>query len=269
MIEIRFQKSKSRSYKDVLRHCRRFPDFKEGNPNVLQFPDADSLYSQWEDFNLIIHNVKRWAGCTVTYNNKPLIPYKTLSEWFYAIQSLKSCYFSYYKQSYDKQNYCNDGGCWGCKKLNSIERYILPSFWPHNYWYQYGQFVSENVWQINKEQIRAVLLEEATQKYLGFCPAFSNQIIEPYLNKLPNTLYIDNVNWRIRYITDYLENGPVDIPEGIEHMELERKVYPQVREIQDEVIPFDFTPKREGNPENISEEDADRMIDEYLKNKHK
>lgn len=261
MIEIRFQKSTSRSYKNVLKHCRRFPDFKEGNPHVLHIPDADSLYSQWEDFNLIIHNVKRWAGCIVTYNGKPLVPYKTLSEWFYAVQSLKSCYFTYYRRSYDKQKYCNDGGCWGCKRLNSIERYILTSFWPHNYWYQYGQFVSENVWQINKEQIGAILLEEAAQKYLDFCPVFSNQIIEPYLNMLPNTLYIDNVNWKIRYIADYLENGPVDIPEGIEHMELEREDIPK----ED----FNFTPKRENQSDSITDEDADRLIEEYLRNKPK
>ena len=88
MIEIRFNKSTAKSYKEVLKHCRRFPNFEEGDPNVLHIPDADSLYSQWEDFNLIIHHVKRWAGCTVLFNGKPLTPYRVLSQWFSATSSI-------------------------------------------------------------------------------------------------------------------------------------------------------------------------------------
>ena len=261
MIEIRFKKSTSRSYKEVMRHCRRFPNFEEGDPNVLHIPDADSLYSQWEDFNLIIHHVKRWAGCTVLFNGKPLAPYRVLSEWFYAIQELKYCYYTFYRETYDKSTYCNDGGCWGCKKLKSIERYILPSFWPHRYWYHYGHFVSENVWQINKEQIRAILVEEANQNRLDFCPAFNLSMIDNAIRKLPNTLYVDNVNWKIRYITDYLENGPVDIPDGIEHMELDREDVPKEE--------FSFTPKRENQPDSITDDEANRLIDEYNNRKNK
>jgi hypothetical protein len=268
MIEIRFHKSTSKSYKDVLKQCRHFPVFEEGDPNVLKIPDAESLYTHWEEFNHIFHTVKRWAGCTVLYNGKSLAPYRVLSDWFYSIQELKYCYFTFYKQSYDKQNYCNDGGCWGCKKLKSIERYIQLTFWPVNYWYHYGSFVSDSVWQVNKEHIWAVLLEEANQKRLDFCPVFNPSVIDNALRRLPNTIYIDNVNWRIRYITDYLEYGPVDIPDGIEHMEMERKVYPQIRQLQDEVIPFNFSPQRDANPNNITDEDADRMIDEYLKKKN-
>lgn len=256
MIEIRFHKSTSKNYKEVLKHCRRFLDFEEGEPNVLRIPDAETLYSQWDDFNLIIHNAKRWSGCTVLYYNKPLIPYRVLSDWFYSIQSLKYCYFTFYKKTADKANYCNDGGVWGCKMLNSIERYILHSFWPRNYWYNYGRFVSENEWKINKEQIRAVLLEEAEHKCLNFCPAFTKQMIEPHLAKLPDRLTVDDVNWKIRYITDYLENGPVEIPNGVEHTDKEEYIS------KGEVL-FD-PPQREVDLNNLSDEEANRIISEYL-----
>lgn len=268
-IEIRFKKSTSKLYKEVLRSCRHFSGFEEGDPNILVIPDADSLYSQWEEFNHIFHTVKRWAGCTVLYNGKPLAPYKNLSDWFYSIQDIYYCYFRNYKRSYDKQNYCKDGGCWGCMKLKSIVRYIQPTFFPLNYWYNYGSFISDNVWKINKDQIRMILLEEAYQKRLEICPQFSNDIIEPLINRLPNTLFIDNFNWKIRYTSDYLENGPVDIREGIEHMELERRVYPIVRSLQDEVIPFETSPEKDVDLNKLTDKDADRLIDEYLTNKKK
>lgn len=60
--------------------------------------------------------------CTVLYNDKPLIPYLVLSVWFYSIQNLKYCYFTFYKQTAYKANYYNYGGFWGCKMLKSIER---------------------------------------------------------------------------------------------------------------------------------------------------
>lgn len=258
MIEIRFKKSTSKTYKDVMRHCRRFEGFTEGEMNVLKIPDAESLFTQWKDFNRIFHSARRWVGFTVYFNETALVPYKVESDWFFSVQDIYNCY-RHYKTSYDKEGYCNDGGCWGCKMLKSIERYIQPSFWPYNYWYKYGYFSDAVTWVVDKEKILRVLKEEASHKHLSFCPVFNEMVIEPFVESLPDRIHVDDKNWRIQYVTDYLEDGPVSIPSGIQHTELEQKLYPIIDELVRQVLP----PSHED--EDLTDDEANRLIDDYLK----
>lgn len=66
------------------------------------------------------------------------------------------------------------------------------------------------------------------------------------------------MNWKIRYITDYLENGPVGIPDGIV------RTHKEEEDIQKEEVYL--THQREKlNLKNITDKKANRIISEYLK----
>lgn len=257
MIEIHFHRSKSKNFRLVLKHASCFSDFSEGKVNILKTESAE-IFRLWDDFNIVFHYCKSWSGTTIFDKGIPVVSDKQKSEWFYYLQDVKNCH-KWYLKSYDKEGYCNDGGCWGCKRLNSIIRYQTPSFWDINYWYNYGSFVDIRTWKIDKKRIAAILEEEARIKKIDVCPAFLNTMKDEFINELPDYLLIDNFNWKIRYVSDFTKDGTTLVANGIEPVLKEQNIEEGFNEV--EVL---STPKR-----SLSEDEwANDIIDKYLNSKN-
>ena len=257
LLEIHFAKSTSKKFNEVIRYAKKFPNFEEGNPNVLRFERIDEIFTQWDDFNHLFHVVKTWSGTSVIYGTAPLTPYRKLSEWFYAIQELKYCY-NFQQTAYDKKAFCADGGDWSCKRLHSIARFLNQHFCV--FWYKYGHFKDKNTWVIEKNQIKIVLIEEAKQKRIDSCPAFNRDALFDQIDLLPDELIIDDIYWKVVYRQDWTANGPLNTPISIEHIPHDK--YP----ISEESF-FD-EPIEEIKPIRLTEDQmANQRIDIYLREK--
>lgn len=255
-IVISFQKSTSKNLREVLKTARNFYNLEEEDTYTINL-SVDELFERWDDFNHIFHTVKQWKGTTIEHFGKTITQQKEMGKWFYAIQDIYYCYFRYYRASYFKKDFCNDGGCWGCKQLKSVERNISPAFFTlPNYWYSYGHFLDNFVWEIDKHQIRATLLDEARKKWLDACPCFHESMVEPYINGLPDTILVDGQNWTVEYKLDFLANGPLRIPSSIRHN------YPE--NFEDIPVSEVIVKRKKETPD----EEANRLIEEYKKRRN-
>lgn len=209
-LEIHFPSSRSKNYPEVVKRARLFSDFTE-RPNVLKVHDIDELFGRWDDFSVVIFGATKWAGTTVYFGGKPILPYK--NDFFYKLLDLKHCYEGY-KGSVDKTGYCSDSD-WGCRQLTSIGRYFEgPNLYMRKPWYKYGHFIDATTWGIDKNRIFEVLSEEAMLKMANECPGFDPARIEEFVSKLPDQIKVDG-NWEVEYRLDVNSKGLVGIPINI------------------------------------------------------
>ena len=214
MFEIRFHKSTSKNFRLVLKNARLFSNFTEGEVNTIT-TTSEEIFNLWDSFNLVFHNSKSWAGSIVLHNGSPLVSYKQRSDWFYSILDLKNCY-KWFSKAYDKEEYCNDGGCWGCKRLNSVLRHYTSSFWSMGCWYNYGKFTDPKTWIIDKRKISLILKEEARIKLVDTCPVYIDTAIDKYVGELADLITVDDVRWKVKFAQDVTDAGSCLIPIGVE-----------------------------------------------------
>lgn len=211
-IDISFQSSRSKNYTDVLSSARQFAGFDPDN-QTLHITNVDELFNLWNDFTVIIFNATKWAGTMVRYCEKPLLPYK--NEFYYYLQEWRQCYLGH-QSSAHQSGHCAESW-WGCRKLIRVSRYINEEFWNFPMWYRYGYFISESIWKVDKGAIVDALLAEASQRKVEHCPHFSIDRIRAMVDQLPNTISVDGDHWEIQYRLDYLDDGAVYVPVGINH----------------------------------------------------
>ena len=90
---------------------------------------------------------------------------------------------------------------WGTKLLSSISRYLPESIIELHasiHWFQVGRFVKRGVWEVDKTQIKAILEQEARDKFLFLCPSFHFDEVGRVIDRLPD--FVDtnqNVNWSV------------------------------------------------------------------------
>lgn len=249
-LTISFKKSKSKDLKVVLNNASEFDHFKESEGFQIDVYSFDELLAKWENFNVVYHYSRKWSGTVLSINNQVYIG----NECFYYLQEIKDCY-KQYKKSYDKQGFCNCAD-WGCHKIKSIGRFVDQSFGP--YWYDYGKFTNERTWKIDKRRILNILTEESSQKKLHFCPVFNEYKITSILLRLPDEINVDGHKWQKTTKVEYRGDGPVRVPVGIEHGSLNYES--EIPEFFNEYPEFEI-------PENITNDEANRLIELHLRHK--
>ena len=92
---------------------------------------------------------------------------------------------------------------WGYSKLDAVNRYLPEAreqLLDTLYWFQFGSFESQHVWMFDKMQIRAILQQQAEDKWLHLCPAFNFRKVEKIVERLPDRINLDNnPNWKPLY----------------------------------------------------------------------
>lgn len=249
-IEIHFPFSRSKIYPDTLKHARLFSDFRQ-NPNILKITDIDELFGRWDDFSIVIFNTTKWAGTTVFFCGKPLLPYK--NSFFYALLDVKRCY-GQYKENTDKVGYCSESD-WGCHRLNNMGRYFKGlDLYMKNPWYKYGHFIDAKTWAVDKSRIFEVLSEEAFLTLADTCPGYNPERIRQFVLKLPDQITIDD-NWEIEYKLDVESSGLKGLPVSINFV-----ADPEPEEAKRQEVEDDFL-----DPLT----DIDRYLDKILRDRDK
>jgi len=92
---------------------------------------------------------------------------------------------------------------WGYKLLNAISRYLpetTEDWFKGKYWFQFGTFERQGVWRVDKNQIRAILKQQAEDQFLHLCPSFDFTKTEGIIERLPDRIDTrDNPNWTVIY----------------------------------------------------------------------
>ncbi len=110
---------------------------------------------------------------------------------------------------------------WGYPQLTSISRYLPETreeLLYSRYWFSFGTFASEGVWNVDKNQIRAILKQEAEDKWLHLCPSFDFSLTEGIIDRLPDSIDTrNNPNWSVLHASEVEGSRVVRKPRGVVH----------------------------------------------------
>jgi len=251
IIEFTFNKNTSTNYTKVVNLCSKIGVFihENGDRNILTMTERD-IFSKWDVFNYVFHYIKRWTSFDIRIDGELVIDYKMKSDFFYSVQDVRNCYINYLRAEY-KNEYCDSH--WGCHKLKAISFHIYGL----RKWFHYGHFISDTVWQVDKNALKSIMYDESKMRYLELCPCFNYERIDRTLNNIPNEIDISLDNeWVIEYKKVFLNGKFVSVPHTIRFQEDYSPAECKIIEINKLEISGDLT-----------DDQANDLIDEYLKRK--
>nr|MBN1228877.1 AAA family ATPase [Anaerolineae bacterium] len=191
LVTLRFSKSSSQNYPKVIRMCKKFDTYtftESSKTNSIEF-DSTQFVEHYQIFQIIYEMIQNWKGTEILINGNT-----ASSDQIRNLKNTMSCASG---MNYLGAKYCyidqdiKEG--WQCRHLVSINRYHHPTnSWGYRQyngriWYDFGSFSNEK-WQIDKEKIKEILVDEAGSKLLSFCPYFDVDNIDIILSKLPNEI---------------------------------------------------------------------------------
>lgn len=261
-LSIYIPKSRSATHRQVITAASK-TGFYNTDTQTVTFPDIEHLWLWWDQFSLIVWTAQKYAGFLVSINDRMVVPYS--NTFYYCLQSMRDCYHNYTMTS-AKSTYCRTE-CFGCHRLNSVEKTIYPGISRYTAWYAYGRWEDQGrVWTVDKGAITAQLLSEADTMHYNACPQFDAERIRGEVAKLPDRLEI-NEHWSIVYRPEIGENGytlePVTISFNFDKVEPPKEVIPDspVGGIKPR---YNDIPAQEGETET---QRIDRILDEILRKK--
>lgn len=186
-LEIRFKKSTSKSYPESLKLLKTFSNavISESGDSINSVTiSQEEFVEKFNIINVLWGMVGGWKSSQILIDGKP-----TNVSNLNIYSNVVHCY-NRYKSAIIQEEFCrlhtNKVG-WGCKFLVEINRYLPENSWDRGrYWYEFGNFEGETVWNIDKEKIRGILQREVEVRKVSLCPVFSYQIVETIINELPD-----------------------------------------------------------------------------------
>jgi len=229
-LELRFGKSSSQNYPRALRLGEQFKHFTplsdENDKNIIVI-DKDELRQKRKTFGELWFLVQGWRSSELLVNGKqaPLDYYEYLK--------VIECNEGYYEAT-NQQKYCSlfaEKEGWSCKFLTDIG-YYLPTYHQGNvtYWYHFGRFVSDKIWQIDKLKLKESLEREIRSKKLECCDIFDLRKVEQIVNELADVIDVSKSDtWEILYKENpdgsIIEGRPVGIiPKHLKRNEAARNI---------------------------------------------
>lgn len=110
---------------------------------------------------------------------------------------------------------------WGYAELNAINRYLPESkdaWFLKKYWFHFGSFVSDGLWRVDKNQIKAILKQQAEDVGLHLCPSFDFSKTEGIIDRLPDHIDArDNPNWSVLSAPEMVGSRVLMQPIGVIH----------------------------------------------------
>jgi len=216
----KFGRSASRKYKEAIGLASLFSDFTEaadGEPfNTISLP-ADEWFEKKREFDDLYATVSHWKGTSVTLGGEEIKPH----EFFWKFHTVIKCSLGY-EESIDKGRYCcleDSYEGWGCKLLDDLDRHLSKTAsYAMKYWYRFGDFTSEGVWEIDKPLIKDYLEKESVEKNLSYCKHFSLEKAFTIVDGLPDVIDTHGSNsWDIEYREDFEGTEIRKHPIGIKH----------------------------------------------------
>lgn len=121
----------------------------------------------------------------------------------------------------DKQVSDNQQEGWGYAVLDAINRYLPESkdtWFLKKYWFHFGSFVSDGLWRVDKNQIKAILKQQAEDIGLHLCPSFDFSKTEGIIDRLPDHIDArENPNWSVLSVPEMVGSRVLMQPIGVIH----------------------------------------------------
>lgn len=209
-LKIVFKKSASFNYKKVCQLAKGFSFFKPASENdqinLIQIKTSEELKEKQDSVVSIWELIRSWKTAEFILDGKKL----GSRELFDILKTIK-CSIDYNK-SVVREKHCKRYGVsegWGCQYLSAIERYT--DQWGFNrrstYWYQFGHFLDNDTWRIDKKEIKAAIRREIKLNRLYLCNIFDIKKTDQIIDSLPDKIYLkDSKEWKIVY--EESTNGP-------------------------------------------------------------
>ena len=212
--------SATRKYKEAVKLALGFSGFTEATDddpmNTIKLPAAE-WYEKKREFDDLYALVQHWRGTSVTLDGKEIKPH----EFFWKFNKVVKC-AKEYEEAIDKGYYCHASGSfegWGCKLLDELDRHLSKTAsYAMKYWYTFGKFVSEGIWQVDKQLIKDYLAKEADEKNLAYCKRFSLEKAWTIVDGLPDVIETHGSRWwEIEYRDDFEGAAILKQPIGVRH----------------------------------------------------
>ncbi|PKN79217.1 MAG: hypothetical protein CVU48_06025 [Candidatus Cloacimonetes bacterium HGW-Cloacimonetes-1] len=219
---IRFGKQPCPEYQSVLDYATKFRMFlpaQEGSSiHVIETNNREVL-DKYEVFTKLMEAIRNWSSTTIIHDGMELKPADFLLP---EKAEIATCYHRYLEAE-SQENFCDDKSpsCWGCRMLRGIIlRHEKSPFSPNSkYWYQFGAFVDNKTWRIDREELIKAVEKIVKKKSIAFCPIFEYSFFRRYTSALPQMVHLpDPRNWDIVYRTDTLANSKRWEPLNIKHV---------------------------------------------------
>jgi len=208
--EIKFKESSSKNFEKILKLCNFFNDFEKAENKKELYKltlDAKSFNKNYERISSILELIRNWKSAELYANDEKI----TFAD-IYTYREIVNCAKSR-ESSINNEKFCYldrkilEG--WGCKKLNSIKKYVNDNShyeYYAKYWFEYGYFNKENIWVIDKNSISNILINDAEEKKIFVCNYFDIEKAKTIVNSLPDSIDIEkDDDWD--YITEEIDNG--------------------------------------------------------------
>jgi AAA+ superfamily predicted ATPase len=205
-LRIQFGKSSSSNFQSALRLAQQFSDFQTGEDGAFSVSLGGPAFSQdYERAKRLWALIRYWASSQMWMGDQPVT-----TEDFGALGRVEQC-ARQAEHAPIMDRHCESairGRGWGCCLLTSVrraeERY--PGYNPYTtYWYDFGKFVSDTAWQVDKPQLLETLAREADNRFLRFCEHYDWTRVARAVAELPDLIdaaegddwAIENEEWPV------------------------------------------------------------------------
>ncbi|MDG5816973.1 AAA family ATPase [Chitinispirillales bacterium ANBcel5] len=199
-LSLYFKKSSSKNYHKAIGIANKFSDYlyNEKDESHLINLTIDEYTTKQNIFEQLYNVVSTWKGTAMLINStcgskvelnriNKIIECSTKNN-----ADEKYCYA-------DKET--KEG--WHCYHLYNISRYASENEWGYDYnkyWFDFGNFKTDSIWAINKDQLYKSIENEALEKFLYICPYFDFKNLNKIISNLPDEIDLDeNDRFEIKY----------------------------------------------------------------------
>jgi len=217
MFILTFEKSRSSKFQKALDIVISLGGKFDGHTVSLELSGWDNISNLYEKLLPLIAIIQTWKSVRAKFNGKNVNPFGFMMK----TRQLKECADNY---SEAEENYCSGFGAnkgWGCRLLNNILLHpCKDANYKRNdlYWYNFGKFVSEGIWRINKPLLIEKLTKHAANTGIDLCPFFRIDKILEAVENLPFEIKVDDVNWEYYYEPGFVGSNIERIPINIRHI---------------------------------------------------
>lgn len=185
-IKIIFYKTSSKYYDQCCLQCEKFDEYiSESKKNTVTITDEE-IRSKRTLIENVLNTVKNWSKTEMYIDEK--------NATFIEIErtlNLLNCEQKKMEEIVGDHCYAFNG--WGCNSLEEIsfseDEYSFYSRCKYH-WYQFGYF-ENSIWMVDKEKIKKIITNEIERKHLSFCKYFDINRVFREVDKLPDTIKVD------------------------------------------------------------------------------
>lgn len=218
MYTLTFQRSGSKHFQKALNHVHNLGGTWDGQTARLEIPE-DKLMEAYEEIHFLFGYIQKWKSLRATFRGKPVHPYRFI---FLVWLNVTNCKEEREKSMDTKHCWTSmDSQGWGCKRINSILRYVKGASKykiSNRYWYNFGGFIKNDTWKINKDLILQKIEKEIESKALHICPFFDMENVKKAVDSLPKYVRVDNIEFSPHYVPEYVDGKKEMVATNIRHV---------------------------------------------------